>query len=167
MLGNFFEARSGEIFASPTGAVHPAHCLTRRDVALHKGDRQLTSLQWHQATSIEVRFRGHKGDQAQHGSVIVSTRDDASGTRSRVGAGSGAVVFIVEMLSVYPTMPEAPPCRRIGLVTRLECGDPRRPSRHFAWWQRRQGMIPAKSGSTHCVSVQQLSWRPGERCHRG
>ena len=63
-VGLFFVARSDEIFASPTGAVHPVHCLTRRDVAMYKGERRLTSLQWHQATSIEVRFRGHKGDQA-------------------------------------------------------------------------------------------------------
>ena len=67
----------------------------------------MTSLQWHQATSIEVRFRGHKGDQAQQGSVIVRTRDDASGTRSGVGAGGGAVALMVELLSVYPTMPES------------------------------------------------------------
>ena len=77
-FGYFFVARSDELFASPAGAVHPVHCLTRRDVALYKGERWLTSLQWHQATSIEVRFRGHKGDQAQQGSVIVRTRDDLS-----------------------------------------------------------------------------------------
>ena len=51
-------------------------------MALYKGERRLTSLQWHQATSIEVRFRGHKDDHTQQGSVIVRTRDDASGTRS-------------------------------------------------------------------------------------
>ena len=75
-------------------------------MALYKGERRLTSLQWHQATSIEVHFRGHMGDQAQQGSVIVRTRDDASGTRSGVGAGGGAVVLMVELLSVYSTMPE-------------------------------------------------------------
>ena len=101
-LSYFFVARSDEI--SPAGAVHPVHCLTRRDVALYKGERRLTSLQWHQATSIEVRFRGHKGDQAQQGSVIVRTCDDASGTRSGVGAGGGAVALMVELLSVYPRM---------------------------------------------------------------
>ena len=74
---------------------------------MYKGERRLTSLQWHQATSIEVRFRGHKGDQAQQGSVIVRTRDDASGARSAVGAGSGAVALMVELLLVYPTMPES------------------------------------------------------------
>ena len=77
-------------------------------MALYKGERRLASLQWHQATSIEVHFLGHKGDQAQQGSVIVRTRDDASGTRSGVGAGGGAVALMVELLSVYPTMPEMP-----------------------------------------------------------
>ena len=66
-------------------------------------------MQWHQATSIKVRFRGHTGDQAQQGSVIVRTRDDASGTRSGVGAGGGVVALMVELLSVYPTMPESAP----------------------------------------------------------
>ena len=69
----------------------------------------MTSLQWHQVTSIEVHFRGHKGDQAQQGTVIVRTGDDASGTRSGVGAGGGAVALMVELLSVYPTMPESAP----------------------------------------------------------
>ena len=69
----------------------------------------MTSLQWHQATSIEVRFRGHTGDQAQQGSVIVRPRNDALGTRSGVGAGGGAVALMVELLSVYPTMPESAP----------------------------------------------------------
>ena len=78
-------------------------------MALYKGERRLTSLQLHQATSIEARFRGRKGDQAQQGSVIVRTRDDASGTRSGVGAGGGAVALMVELLSVYPTMPESAP----------------------------------------------------------
>ena len=38
------------------------------------------------------------------------TRDDASGTRSGVGAGGAAVVLTVELLSGYPALPEnAPP----------------------------------------------------------
>ena len=54
-LGYFFVLRSDEIFASPTGVVHPVHCLTRRYVALYRGGQRLASLQWHQATSIVVR----------------------------------------------------------------------------------------------------------------
>ena len=107
-------ARSDEIFASTAGAVHPVICLTRRDVALYKGERRLTSLQWHQATSIEVRFRSHKGDQAQQGSVIFRTRDDASGTRSGEGASGGADALMVELLSVYPTMLENAPLSSNG-----------------------------------------------------
>ena len=64
-------------------------------MALYKGERRLTSLQWHQATSIEVRFRGHKSDQAQQGSLIVRTRNDAPGARSGVGASGGAVALVV------------------------------------------------------------------------
>ena len=75
-----------------------------------RGGRQLGSLQWHQATSIEVCFRGHKGDQAQQGSVIVRTRDDPSGARSGAGAGGCAVALMVELLSsYYPTLPDSVP----------------------------------------------------------
>ena len=106
-LGYFFVARSDEIFASASGVVNPVHCLTRGDVVLYAGGRQLGSLQWHQATSIEVCFRGHKGDQAQQGSVIVRARDDARGARSGVGAGGGAVALTMGLLSSYPTLPES------------------------------------------------------------
>ena len=78
-LGYFFVAWSTEIVASASGVVHPVYCLTREDVALHAGRRQLGSLQWHQATSIEVSFRGDKGDQVHQTSVIVRTRDDPRG----------------------------------------------------------------------------------------
>ena len=37
-LGYFFVVRSAEIFASPTGVVHPVHCSARRDVALYRGE---------------------------------------------------------------------------------------------------------------------------------
>ena len=160
-------ARLDEIFASSIGVVQPVHYLTRRDVVLYKRERRLTSLQWKQATNIEVRFRGHKGDEAQQGSVVMRTRDDASGTRSGVGAGGGVVALMVELLSVYPTLPESAPCRRIGAGTRLECGYTRRPSRHITRWRRRQKVIQAKSGSTHYVSVQPIRWWPEGRCHSG
>ena len=126
----------------------------------------MTSLQWHQATSIEVRFLGHKGDQAQQGSVIVRTRDDASGERSGVGAGSGAIALVVELLSVYPTMPKSAPLS-------YRCGNEVRVWRYpEAFVELRQvaakaGDDPIEVGSTHCVSVQPLRWRLGGTCHRG
>ena len=72
-------------------------------MALFAGERRLTSLQWHQASGIDLLSRRHKGDQAQQGSVIVRTRDDAFGAGSGVGAGGGAVALMVELLSGYPT----------------------------------------------------------------
>ena len=66
-------------------------------------------MQCHQATNIEVRFRGQKGYQTEQGSHIVYTRDDASGTRSGVGAGGSAVALMLGLLSVYPTVPERAP----------------------------------------------------------
>lgn len=36
-LSYFSIARSGEMFAGSSGVVHPAHCLTRRDVAVFGG----------------------------------------------------------------------------------------------------------------------------------
>ena len=68
-------------------------------------ERWFTSLQWHQATSIEVRFEA-MGDRTQQGSVI--TRDDAWGAHSGVGAGGGAVA-LMELLSGYSTLPEGAP----------------------------------------------------------
>ena len=95
-------------------------------------------MQWHQATSIEVRFRGNKGDQAQQGSVIVRARDDDSGTRSGVGAGSGAVTLMVELRSVYPTMPKRAPLS-------YRCGNEVRVWRHpEALAALRQ--VPARAG---------------------
>ena len=44
---------------------------------------------------------------------------------------------------------KVPPCRRVGAVTRLECGGTRRHSRHFARWQRgqdRAGHDPSEVG---------------------
>ena len=63
----------------------------------------------HSALHQKQYFRGHKGDHAQQGSVVVRTRDDASGTRSGVEAGGGAVALMVELLSVYPALPESAP----------------------------------------------------------
>ena len=105
----FLIARADELFASVAGTVHPVHCLTRGDVAPYAGERRLSLLQWHQATRIDVRFRGHKGDQAQQGSVIVRTRDAALGPGSGVGAGGGAVAVMVELLSMHVALPESAP----------------------------------------------------------
>ena len=135
-------------------------------MALYRGERRLTSLQWHHATIIEVRFRGHKGDQAQQGSVIVRTRDDASGTRSGVGAGGGAVALMVELLSVYPTMPESAPLS-------YRCGNEVRAWRYpealaaLRQVAAKAGDDPSEVGLHSLRIVQPLRWRPVGTCHRG
>ena len=54
---------------------------------------------WRQADTVEVNFRGHKGDQAQKGNVRVLTRDETSGPRAGYRADGGAVALLVELLS--------------------------------------------------------------------
>lgn len=108
-LSYFLIARADEMFANSSGVVHPAHCLTRQDVAFFQGDRQLQYLHWRQADRIEVRFRGHKGDQEQRGNVRVRTRDETHGPRSGYRADGGAVALMVELLSCHPTLSDSAP----------------------------------------------------------
>ena len=105
----FFLLRSDEMFASNKGVIHPAHCLTRRDVAFFFEDRQLEYMEWRQADAAEVRFRGHKADPFQLGSVRARTRDDVRGPQSGYRAGGGAVALMVELMSCHPTLPDHAP----------------------------------------------------------
>ena len=89
--------------------VHPAHCLTRGDVAFFSGDSQLGRLEWSDADRVEVRFRGHKGDQAQVGSVVVRTRSEVRGPRSGLDEGGGAVALMVALLSCHAALPKHAP----------------------------------------------------------
>ena len=88
-------------------------------------------------------------------------------TRSGVGEGGGTVALMVELLSVYPTMPESAP------LAPYPCGNE---VRVWRYWEvlaalrqvaAKAEMTPAKSGSTHWVLVQPLRWRPGGTRHRG
>lgn len=108
-LSYFLIARADEMFASSTGVVHPAHCLTRGDVAFFRGDIQLEYVHWRQADSVEVNFRGHKGDQAMKGNVRVRTRDETSGPRAGYRTDGGAVDLMLELLSCHATLPANAP----------------------------------------------------------
>lgn len=80
------------MFASSASGAHPVHCLRRDDVIFFDAEEKvLTSMQWQRATRVEVRFRGHKGDQNENGPSVIRIRDNARGTRSQIGAGGGAV----------------------------------------------------------------------------
>lgn len=64
---------------------------------------------WRQADSMEVNFRGHKGDQDQKGNVRVRTRDETSGPRAGYRADGGAVALMDEYLSCHATLPADAP----------------------------------------------------------
>ena len=67
---------SDEVLASDSGIVHPVHCVTRDDVTFFNDGDQLDVRRWREAERVEVRFRGHKGDQLQKGSTLVRTRSE-------------------------------------------------------------------------------------------
>ena len=75
-------AQSDEVFASSSGVVHPAHNLTRKDVAFLSGNRQLEHVHGRHADKGEMNVRGQKGDQDQIGEVRARTRDETSGPQS-------------------------------------------------------------------------------------
>ena len=131
------------------------------------GGWRLTLLQWHQSTSIEVRFRSHNGDQAQQGSVIVRTRDDAWGPRSGVGAGGGAVALVVELLSGYPTLSESPPLLISQYGNEVRVWMYQEALAALRQVVAKAGDGPSEVALSHCVSVQPLRWRRGGRCRRG
>ena len=81
-LSYFLPARSDEVLAADSGAVHSAHCLTRGDVTFYAGSTQLQHIRWRQFDRVEVRFKGHKGDQEQIGSVRVRIRTEVRGSKS-------------------------------------------------------------------------------------
>ena len=115
-LSYFLIARSDEIFASSSGVAHPAHCLTRKDVAFFSGNNQLEYVHWRQADKVEKTFRGHKGDQIQIGEMRARTLDEISGPQSGYRADGGAVALIVELMSLHATLPDDAPLSsyRIG-----------------------------------------------------
>lgn len=105
----FLIARSDGVFASDLGVAHPVHCLTRGDVAFFAGDVQLGCDRSATADKIEVRVRGHKGDQDQIGSVRVRTRDATTGPRAGYRADGGTVALIVELISSHKRLPASAP----------------------------------------------------------
>lgn len=91
------------------GVVHPVHCLTLGQVAFRRGDRQLGFVDWREADSVEVLFRGHKADQLQQGAARMRTRDEVLGPRSGYRTSGVAVSLMVELISYYPTLPDYAP----------------------------------------------------------
>lgn len=105
----FFLLRSDEVFASDSGVVHPTHCVRRGDVTFFEHEHQVDFRRWRRANKVEVRFRGHKGDQLGEGSVIVRTREAVSGAYPGLRGGAGAVALMVELMSCHPSLPDNAP----------------------------------------------------------
>ena len=119
--------------------VHQVHCLSRGDVAFYSGRKQLPFLRWREVDSVEIRFRGHKGDQGQAGNVLVRTRKDVRGVGSSLREGGGVVALLVELLSVHPNLPSTAPLASY------------RQSEHLAVWTYGQALralreVVAESG---------------------
>ena len=72
------------------------------------GDAHLAYALRPTADEIEVRVRGHKGDQDMIGSVRVRTRDEITGPRSGYRAGGGAVALMVELMC-HRSLPASAP----------------------------------------------------------
>ena len=109
LLTYFIGARAHEVFENDSGQVHLVYCLRRGDIAFFEGSRQLDRRERHLATRVEFRFRGHKGDQAQQGCVLMRTRDTATGPCSGLEADGGAVALMVELMSYNNLLPENAP----------------------------------------------------------
>ena len=104
-LSYFLPARSDEMLAADSGAVHSAHCLTRGDVTFYAGSTQLQHIRWRQFDRVEVRFKGHKGDQEQIGSVRVRIRTEVRGSKSSFREDGGAVALMLGLMSCFPSLP--------------------------------------------------------------
>ena len=59
----FFTGTIGRYVRRQFRGVHSVHCLTRDDITVYAGSTQLQYIRWRQADRVEVRFKGHKGDQ--------------------------------------------------------------------------------------------------------
>ena len=88
-------------------------------------------------------------------------------TRSGVGEGGGTVALMVELLSVYPTMPESAP------LSSHRCGNEVRVLRYqealaaLRQVAAKAGDDPSEVGLHSLRIVQPLRWRPVGTCHRG
>ncbi|CAM9501380.1 unnamed protein product [Laminaria digitata] len=131
-------------FKSDAGIIHPVHCLTRADIALFSGPKQLRRGEWKQATRAEIRFRGHKGDQDQVGSVLVRTREMAFGPRSRLESDGGAVAVLVELLSCDDNLSEHVPLAAFKCGSTIKVWDYRQATRALRQIAGQAGLDPKR-----------------------
>ena len=59
--------RASELFAEDDGSVHAVYGLRGGDVAFYEGEWQVEEGSSPEVDTVEVRFRGSKGDQGRRG----------------------------------------------------------------------------------------------------
>ena len=106
---SFYDRPIRRDLANISGVAHPAHCLTRKDVAFVSGNSQLEYVPGRQADKVEMNVRGQKGDQDQIGEMRARARDETSDPRSGYRAEGGAVALMVELMSCHATWPDDAP----------------------------------------------------------
>ena len=90
-------------------SVHSVRCLVRGDVAFYADSTQLEFMRWRQADKAEVRFKGHKGDQEQIGSVRVRTRHEVRGSKSSFRVDGITVALMMDFMSCIPDLSDHAP----------------------------------------------------------
>ena len=106
---SFYDRPIRRDLANISGVAHPAHCLTRKDVAFVSGNSQLEYVPGRQADKVEMNVRGQKGDQDQIGEMRARARDETSDPQSGYRAEGGAVALMVELMSCHATWPDDAP----------------------------------------------------------
>lgn len=147
MVPAFVLFRSGSrktkrIHQNDAKAVHPIQCLARKDIALSYGERELEQAEWRWATRAKIWFQGHKTDQDQLGTILVRTRDTASGPCSRPDADGDAVAVLVELLSYDCTLPEHTPLSAFRTGETVKVWDYRQATRALRLIAGQKGLDP-------------------------
>ena len=92
---------ASELFAKDDGSVHAVYGLRMGVVAFYEGERQVKEGSSPDVDTVEVRFRGSKGDQGRIGTVLVRTRVDR-------GRGSETVELMQELYRIHEGRPDLP-----------------------------------------------------------
>ena len=83
--------RASELYAEDDGKVHAVYCLRGRDVAFFVGERQVKAGDSPGVDTVEVRFKGSKGDQGRKGAVLVRTEGEGGRGWRSGGLAAGVI----------------------------------------------------------------------------
>ena len=75
-------------------------------------------MRWRQTDRVQVRFKGHKGDQEQIASVRVRTRNEVRGLKSSFRVNDGAVALMLDFMLSFSSLPDHAPLSSYRIVGR-------------------------------------------------